>query len=203
MADAASNPLQQQVNLLLPFPLAEQVGGDVIAALASADRANRRAAIAEIESHDVYLHDANTDLVREIVGRLADVGVAASSRAAVANASSQSGALSLDDLDPSIGPPDDVPLYNPYTGVLTVPSPEGMAMAADAAATVRSEVSDLVEEAEPTPLYRIAAAMDPGRATAMPAATRSPWESPGRPTTARASSTSASQALGASRRSGR
>jgi hypothetical protein len=162
MAQSANNPIREQVNLLLPSPLDSP---ELRAGLASANRAERSEAVAEIENLETLSEESNTATVREIVARLSGAGVAGvMSTGARASASDDTGSeppgyLSMEDLDPRIGPPDDRAIYNPYTNVVTVPAPEDAA-AEEAVSTVHSAVSDLVDEAEPAVVHRSLAAMD-------------------------------------------
>ena len=134
MAQPPENVPRPKVNVLLPFPLEARVGGDVMAALASDDRTVRREAIAEIADRHVSFVDTNASLVREVVARLSAAGagpVARTTRIASADwIPAAEHHLSIDDLDPTVGPPEDATVYNHYTGVLTVSAPADVQPAA-------------------------------------------------------------------------
>ncbi|WP_158243687.1 S8 family peptidase [Sinorhizobium medicae] len=157
MARPGLSRAQDQVNILLKFPLEQQVGSDIIAALTDPDRGVRREALARIEIYEPDYRQHAEDVVRRIVDRLAPV---APSLGVTAEASGAS-YLSIDDLDPNVGPPEGVPIYNPYTGVLSV-YPDYGVTAEDAVQSIETAVKDddEVEGVEPVAIYRAIAALD-------------------------------------------
>ncbi|YCI07138.1 S8 family peptidase (plasmid) [Ensifer sp. D2-11] len=157
MARPGFSRAQEQVNILLKFPLEQQVGSDTIAALTDPDRGVRREALARIETYEQDYRQNATDVVRRIVDRVAPVAPSLGIAAEASGASY----LSIDDLDPNIGPPEGVPIYNPYTGVLSVYPEYGIA-AEDAVQSIEMAVKDddEVEGVEPVAIYRAIAALD-------------------------------------------
>lgn len=149
---------QDQINILLKFPLEQQVGSDTVAALNSTDRHVRREALRHIEAREPDYQPHGEDIVRRVCAR---IGAKASS---LAVASEESGVhfISVDDLDPGVGPPEGVPIYNPYTGVLSV-YPESTLTAEEAVLSIQEAVAndDAVEGTEPVAIYRAIAALDP------------------------------------------
>lgn len=157
MARPGLSRAQDQVNILLKFPLEQQVGSDTIAALTDPDRGVRREALARIETHESDYRQNATDVVRRIVDRVAPVAPSLGIAAEASGASY----LSIDDLEPNIGPPEGVPIYNPYTGVLSVYPEDGVAVE-DAVQSIVTAVKndDEVEGVEPVAIYRAIAALD-------------------------------------------
>src|SRR6187399_2425376 len=100
MPSSASDTRKERVNLLLPSPFDAPGLRD---ALASDDRAERRLAIAEIEGHEGMSAAANAGVVREIFARLSGSAVASLTADASEAGSTY---LSIDELDPHIGPPE-------------------------------------------------------------------------------------------------
>jgi len=148
---------QDQINILLRFPLEQQVGHDTVAALGSADRIVRREALREIEAQEIDYRPHAEDVVRRVCARVS----AKAPSMAVAGEESGVHFLSLDEIDPHVGPPEGVPIYNPYTGVLSV-YPERNLTAEEAASGIREAVAtdDAVEGIEPIVIYRAIAALD-------------------------------------------
>ena len=103
---------QDQVNILLKFPLEQQLGGDTVAALASPDRGARREALRRIEAYETDFRPHGQDVVRRICARLG------AKAPAMAVASEESGLhfLSIDDLDPGVGPPAGGPRKKTHKG---------------------------------------------------------------------------------------
>jgi subtilisin family serine protease len=148
---------QDQINILLKFPLEQQLGGDTVAALESADRQVRRDALRYVEAHEPDYRPHAEDVVRRVCARIS------AKAPSMAVASEESGVhfISIDDLDPGVGPPEGVPIYNPYTGVLSV-YPETSVTAEEAASGIQEAVAsdDAVEGIEPIVIYRAIAALD-------------------------------------------
>ncbi len=149
---------QDQINILLKFPLEQQLGGDTVAALESADRQVRREALRHVEAHEPDYRPHTEDIVRRVCARIS----AKAPTMAVASEESGVHYISIDDLDPGVGPPEGVPIYNPYTGVLSV-YPESNLNAEEAASGIQEAVAndEAVEGIEPVVIYRAIAALDP------------------------------------------
>lgn len=148
---------QDQINVLLKFPLEQQLGSDAIAALESADRYVRREALRQVEAHEPDYRPHGEDVVRRVCARIR------AKAPSIAVASEDSGVhfISVDDLDPGVGPPEGVPIYNPYTGVLSV-YPESTLTTEEAVSNIQEAVAndDAVEGTEPIAIYRAIAALD-------------------------------------------
>jgi subtilisin len=158
MARPGLSRAQDQVNILLRFPLEQQVGSDTIAALSNPDRSVRREALARVEAHESDYQANATEVVRRVIAQIAPVAPTTTRIAAEGAGDSH---LTIDDLDPNIGPPEGVPIYNPYTGVLSV-YPEHGLPAEDAVQSIQEAVKteEAVERVEPVAIYRAIAALD-------------------------------------------
>ncbi|MGO7050133.1 S8 family serine peptidase [Rhizobium johnstonii] len=148
---------QDQINILLKFPLEQQLGSDTVAALESTDRYARREALRHVEAHEPDYRPHGEDVVRRVCARIS----AKAPLMAVASEGSGVHFISVDDLDPGVGPPEGVPIYNPYTGVLSV-YPESTLTAEEAVFSIQEAVADddAVEGTEPIAIYRAIAALD-------------------------------------------
>ena len=125
---------QQHVNVLLPFWLEKS---DAISAMTQTPERGRwtreayrnvRASLSELESRDLDIDESNDeDLVKDVVRALAkDAGVAQAMRAARVDSDPEEASyITIDDLQTGIGPPEGVPIYNPYINVLSVPTSSG------------------------------------------------------------------------------
>lgn len=148
---------QDQINILLKFPLEQQLGDDTVAALESVDRQVRRDALRHVEAHEADYRPNTEDVVRRVCARIS----AKTPSMAVASEETGMHFLSIDDLDPHVGPPEGVPIYNPYTGVLSV-YPESILTAEEAVSGIQEAVAsdEAVEGIEPVVVYRAIAALD-------------------------------------------
>lgn len=157
MSRTGMSRAQDQINILLKFPLEQQLGSDVVAALESADRHVRRDALRDIEAHESDHRPQGEDVVRRVCARIS----AKAPTMAVASEETGLHFISIDDLDPGVGPPEGVPIYNPYTGVLSV-YPESNVSEEDAVSGIREAVSndDAVDGVEPIAIHRALAALD-------------------------------------------
>ena len=146
-----------QINILLKFPLEQQLGVETVAALESTERNVRREAFRRIEAHEPDFRPHAEDVVRRICARVS----AKAPTMAVASEESGLHFLSVDDFDPNVGPPEGVPLYNPYTGVLSI-YPEQSLESDEAVAGIREAVNmdDAVEGVERVVIYRAISALD-------------------------------------------
>src|SRR5690349_5657671 len=117
MPSSSSETRKERVNLLLPSPF--DVPG-LQGALESDDPAERRDAVAEVEAKRNTFVQSSTVLAQQICERLAGEQDSAAAADAVGSRH-----LLIDELDPYVGPPESIPILNPYTAVLTVAAPEG------------------------------------------------------------------------------
>ncbi|MER9006356.1 S8 family peptidase [Mesorhizobium sp. M0862] len=157
MARSGLSRAQDQIHILLKFPLEQQLGAETVAALESTERKVRREAFRRIEAHEPDFRPHAEDVVRRICARVS----AKAPTMAVASEESGLHFLSIDDFDPNVGPPEGVPVYNPYTGVLSV-YPEQNLEPDEAVAGIREAVKsdDAVEGVERVVIYRAISAFD-------------------------------------------
>ncbi len=142
---------RESVNVLLAFPLARQIGSELLADLQSDDRRTRRQALGLVETMPLDFRPQGHEIVRRITARLGPRLPAA----ALAGEERGRSFLSIDDLDPGVGPPPGLPLFNPYTGVLTLEPETGDDPVAAVAEIRRALASDeAVEGVEPVAAYR-------------------------------------------------
>jgi subtilisin family serine protease len=160
------------VNVLLPFSLADAAGLDESLANGpeggrrdSGHYARARGAVADLEARDdipfAAAEQQQRDLVTRVVQALVQDQSTSMAMARAAGVQPEDagslGYMTIDDVDPLVGPPEGVPILNQYINVLSVPEPEG------GATQVQSALQNVDPNLRVEPVIRVhlVAGLDP------------------------------------------